>query len=322
MSNPVRKQHEGIFAKIGSASKAWHFQTSNDERVFDLSPDNGSDSDDEPRLKVKVSTKASITISIPQSALVVIDMQNYFLSEALGRARGSGHVACENLLKYAIPAARKAGIQVIWVNWGLTDEDLETMPPAVTRCFGFFGHVGGDAVERVVLDRHGNVRKDRTYGGLGSAMGNLVLPNAGGGVKEVDAGRLLMRDAWNTDLYPPLASLYKEGLALTTGPKDVWIHKNRMSGLWGSGSLLQTFLEERGITTLCFAGVNTDQCVGGTLTDAFSNGYNCILLRDGCGTTSPDYAQQAWEFNCENTFGFVTGCQDLWDAAVGVFTSH
>ena len=37
------------------------------------------------------------------------------------------------------------------------------------------------------------------------------------------------------------------------------------------------------------------QCVGGTLTDAFSNGYDCVLLGDGCGTTTPEYAQQCWE---------------------------
>ncbi len=33
----------------------------------------------------------------------------------------------------------------------------------------------------------------------------------------------------------------------------------RMSGLWGYQSALDLFLEENGITTLLFAGVNTDQ---------------------------------------------------------------
>jgi nicotinamidase-related amidase len=66
-------------------------------------------------------------------------MQNFFLSEAFGRdQKGPGHAACEQLVKYAIPAARKAGIRVIWVNWGLTEEEAKEMPPAVKRAFGFF----------------------------------------------------------------------------------------------------------------------------------------------------------------------------------------
>jgi nicotinamidase-related amidase len=320
MGDHNHDDHSSIFATIGPESKAWHFNARGNERVFDLTRDDldfDPDSNREamkPHLKVKVSTGAYINTSIPRSALVIIDMQNYFLSSALGRSRGSGHVACDNLIQYAIPAARKAGMQVIWLNWGLTDEDLKTMPPAVTRCFGFFGYAGVGGKARIVLDRHGNARKSRVYAGLGSPMGSVSISESEGGPREVDAGNVLMRDTWNADLYPSLTPLYHEGLHLTTSPKDVWIHKNRMSGLWGTGTPLQNLLQDKGITTLYFAGVNTDQCVGGTLTDAFSNGYDCVLLRDGCGTTSPDCAQQAWEFNCENTFGFVVKCQDLYDA--------
>jgi nicotinamidase-related amidase len=59
------------------------------------------------------------------------------------------------------------------------------------------------------------------------------------------------------------------------------------------------------------AGVNTDQCVGGTHQDCFSDGYDCVLLGDGSGTTSPDFAQQCWEFNAANTWGFLTSCKQL-----------
>ncbi len=61
--------------------------------------------------------------------------------------------------------------------------------------------------------------------------------------------------------------------------------------MWGASTLCEEFLEKEGIRTLLFTGVNTDQCVAGTHTDAFSKGYDCILLSDGCGTTSPDFAQ-------------------------------
>lgn len=49
----------------------------------------------------------------------------------------------------------------------------------------------------------------------------------------------------------------------------------------------------------------------GTFTDAFSKGYDCVLLDDGCGTTSPDYAQQCITYNAAKTWGFVVSCGDL-----------
>ncbi|OBZ79485.1 hypothetical protein A0H81_01071 [Grifola frondosa] len=67
-------------------------------------------------------------------------------------------------------------------------------------------------------------------------------------------------------LVRPLQALYEEGRRAGT---DVWIHKNRMSGLWGPQSALDLYLQEMGITTLFFAGVNADQCVLGTLVDSY-----------------------------------------------------
>lgn len=237
------------------------------------------------------------------------------------------------LLNDAIPAARKAGVQIIWLNWGLTDEDVSNMPPAVKRAFGFEavaddegtdGLANGDAFAEkpngVGVDKHGDPRhqgghvllengKDgRIYKGLGSQCGTVTLEDS----KTVDAGRLLMRDTWNAALYAPLAAAYQEGVKLT-GPSvpDVWIHKNRMSGMWGPSTPCEEFLKEKGIRTLLFTGVNTDQCVSGSFTDAFSKGYDCVLLSDGCGTTSPDYAQQCIEFNAAKTWGFVATCEDF-----------
>ena len=148
-------------------------------------------------------------------------------------------------------------------------------------------------------------RAGKKYGGMGSAMGTVTDPESG---KEIDAGKLLMRDQWNSGLYPPLDKVYGEGKELKSRP-DVWIHKNRMSGMWGSGTACEEFLESEGIKTLFFTGVNTDQCVGGTYQDCFSKGYDCILLNDGCGTTSPEFAQKCVQHNAENTWGFQTSCK-------------
>lgn len=248
-------------------------------------------------------------------------MQNFFLSPALGHSPDSpGHLACRQLVEHAIPAARKAGVRVVWVNWGLSDEEVRDMPAGVKRAFGFHSipadaaHdmdavVAGGAVQGSVgVSKHGSVREGAkaAYKGIGADMGPITLEND----DTVDAGRLLVRDTWNTALYPPLDACYTTGLKLPSRP-DVWIHKSRMSGLWNPSTPLHTFLQEEGISTLLFAGVNTDQCVGGTLTDAFSNGYDCVLLSDGCATSSPKCAQEAWEWNAANTFGFCLSCEDL-----------
>ncbi|KAH7065791.1 Isochorismatase-like protein [Paraphoma chrysanthemicola] len=260
------------------------------------------------------TTHTPITISPAKSALIIIDMQNFFLSPAFGKTRGAGHAACDNLAKYAIPAARKAGIRIIWCNWGLTSDDLRNMPAGVKRAFGFSANLSkgptnsGDSFTQKEgsesLNKHG-LPSRTIHKGLGTDCGTLKLDG-----EDINAGNLLMRDTWNAALYPPLDAMYTQGAQMPHNP-DIWIHKNRMSGLWGSTTPLQEFLEQEGIKTLLFAGVNTDQCVGGTLTDAFSKGYDCVLLADGCGTSSPAYAQQGWEFNAGATFGFCMSCEGL-----------
>ncbi|USP77807.1 uncharacterized protein yc1106_05081 [Curvularia clavata] len=301
-------------ALIGSSSSFWSHTS---QSGFDLThPPTHSSKISGPSFTIQTSTQP-ITVDPSKSALIIIDMQNFFLSEAFGRnQQGAGNAACKQLIEHAIPAARKAGIRVVWVNWGLTEEDVKEMPPAIKRAFGFFAipvdsnfNIGDDAFgyheSSVSVDRHGEEKKS-VYCGMGADCGTLTFPDG----KSVEGGRLLMRDTWNAALFPPLDAIYTEGSKLEKNP-DIWIHKNRMSGMWGATTPLKEFLDREGIRTLFFTGVNTDQCVGGTLTDAFSNGYDCVLLGDGCGTTSPDYAQQCWEYNSSRTFGFCASCEQF-----------
>ncbi|KAJ9618249.1 Phosphatidylinositol 4-kinase pik1alpha (PI4-kinase)(PtdIns-4-kinase) [Taxawa tesnikishii (nom. ined.)] len=320
MSKP--EQHRR--AVIGNASNFW-LHSSKTNR-FDLThPKTPTSPPCSRRLDLQTTT-TPITVDPDKTALVIIDMQNFFLSEAFGRKRGNGHAALEKLEKYAIPGARKAGVRIIWLNWGLTDEDVDTMPPAVKRAFGFeavvdedgeitakhteSGEVFKEKADGVGVDKDGspkhqgghvlleNGKDARIYKGLGSQCGEVFLP----GGETVDAGRLLMRDSWNAALYPPLDKIYEEGARMEKKP-DVWLHKNRMSGMWGTSTPCQEFLEKEGIKTLLFTGVNTDQCVSGTFTDSFSKGYDCVMLADGCGTTSPEFSQQCIEFNAAKTWG-------------------
>ena len=73
-------------------------------------------------------------------------------------------------------------------NWGLTDHELQTIPPALVRSFRKPG-----------------------VGSFGSQLHN-------------NWGRLLMRDAYNSELYAPLQAEYVKG---KEAGSDIWIHKNR-----------------------------------------------------------------------------------------------
>jgi len=112
-----------------------------------------------------------------------------------------------------------------------------------------------------------------------------------------------MRDEVNSELYGQLQSEYFKGKAAGT---DFWINKNRMSGLWGYQTALDLYLKENGISTLLFGGVNADQCVLGTVVDAYSRGYDCILVQDATATTSPDGGLSNFIHNTTNSYGYVT----------------
>ena len=92
---------------------------------------------------------------------------------------------------------------------------------------------------------------------------------------------------------------------LIPAPADVRVTKYRYSGFWDTP--LDTILRNLGVTTLFFTGVNADQCVMTTLQDAMFLGYDCIMVEDCVGTTSPGYCMQATLYNVKLLFGFVTG---------------
>ena len=147
---------------------------------------------------------------------------------------------------------RLLSMQIIWLNWGLTHHDLATLPAGVQR--GFLKDTLQSATPSI-----------QPYTGLGSDLG---------GTK----GRCLFAGSWNADIYPPLKAQVQ--------PSDLHCAKNRMSGLWRDGQPLYKALKKDGKRTLLFTGVNTDQCVLGTLTNAYNEGWNCVLIDDCCGTTT------------------------------------
>ncbi|MFU8927266.1 cysteine hydrolase [Acinetobacter puyangensis] len=93
---------------------------------------------------------------------------------------------------------------------------------------------------------------------------------------------------------------------------DILVNKYRISGFWDTE--LDSILRNLDIRTLLFAGVNTDQCVLHTLTDANFLGYGCVMLKDCCATSSPDFCTEATIWNVKKCFGFVCDSTDVMEA--------
>jgi len=121
--------------------------------------------------------------------------------------------------------------------------------------------------------------------GTGIGLGD-PLPGSGSPV--------LQKDSW-------AAAVVDE---LEQHPNDLKVDKYRISGFWDTP--LDSMLRNLGVKSILFTGVNTDQCVLHSLTDANFLGYGCLLVEDCCATSSPAFCTEATVWNVKKCFGFVT----------------
>ncbi|KAL3425270.1 isochorismatase hydrolase [Phlyctema vagabunda] len=271
---------------FGPASREWQYSRNDDNAgskggTFNLASKSAEKHfkfktgvpDDVPAPKTLGLGDVDLVVDPAATALVIVDMQNFFL-DARCRAHPKGLDAVGPTIE-VIKKCREVGVQVIWLNWGLTDTDLETMPAGVQR----------------------------------SSMPH-TNPRCGLGVELGDGqGRTLCAGAWNADIYSELKGH-------VDGARDAQCAKNRMSGLWDPAQPLFTTLVQRGVTTLLFAGVNTDQCVLGTLVDAHNRGWDCVVVEDACATTTPG-GREVTFLNAAAYYGFVTDSKQFCAGTMG-----
>lgn len=127
---------------IGGTKNFWLYSKANG---YDLThPSTPSSPLVWPRISLE-TTKGRAAIDPAKTALVVVDLQNYFLSPLVGRPSDSVgmKVGVDVLLEHAIPARRKAGIPIVWLGWGLTEQDIEEMPPTIVKGFAADTNFGG-----------------------------------------------------------------------------------------------------------------------------------------------------------------------------------
>ncbi len=203
----------------------------------------------------------AVTVDLGRTAMVVVDMQNDFCHpdgwlSSIGVDISPAQRPIEPL-SALLPALRRRGVPIIWVNWGNRPDKLNLSPSLL--------HVYKPTGEGV---------------GLGDP-----LPSNGAPVLEAGSWAAAVVDELEID------------------PGDIRVDKYRMSGFWDTP--LDSILRNLGVTTLLFGGVNVDQCVLCTLQDANFLGYDCILISDAAGTTSPSFCSDATLYNVKQCFGFV-----------------
>jgi nicotinamidase-related amidase len=67
-----------------------------------------------------------------RTALVITDMQNFFLSEKLNRNHAGSRLI--DPISTAVQKARSIGMKIIWINWGIRS-DMVNIPPGTSRIF-------------------------------------------------------------------------------------------------------------------------------------------------------------------------------------------
>lgn len=108
-----------------------------------------------------------------------------------------------------------------------------------------------------------------------------------------DRGRILVQGDWGA------ASV----AGIDASPQDLTVHKHRLSGF--RDNEFDQILRRRGVTTLLYTGVNIDRCVFATLMDGAFQGYDSILVEDGCATTSPPHVTDAILYLVRLLYGFT-----------------
>ncbi|KAJ8132116.1 hypothetical protein O1611_g1505 [Lasiodiplodia mahajangana] len=299
----TQPRHDQSPVVLGNSKNFWIWSK---ENGFDLThPPTPHSKPIEPRLRLQCSL-TPVVIDPAKTALLIIDIQNYDLHEALGNDNHNFYNAEEIVLRHAIPAARKSGIQIIWVTTGYSDDDLKEMDPAVFRTFNFNPVEENPGWEKLYPgEGFSNKGEYRNQKGVGEPIGEVELQDG----TKIDAGRVLVRGSWNSWLHDPLAKSYED--SQETEKPDVHFYKNRSSGMCLRMTELTEYLERNNLRTLLFTGINIDQCVMGTLQDAYLRGFDTILLKDGCATDSPGYANMSVEFNCLRCWGFLSTCKDF-----------
>lgn len=240
-----------------------------------------------PRLTMKTHN-TPITIAPRKTAMVIVDMVNLHLSQPWNEIN-IGHDIEDVLIHTAIPAAREAGIQVVWLIWGFHEADAQSkMLPNVERIWKF------------------NSDGSETGRSIGDDLGMIMVEDG----SQVDGGKFLILDQWNTDLHFPLKALEQESALLDL--PGMFVVQSHISGISLGKTTLTDQLWDRGIRTLLFGGLNLEFCLLPTLLNANLMGFDTVLLEDCAGTVNGEAGLGTASSMCRTAWGFLSWSDEIW----------
>ena len=91
--------------------------------------------------------------------------------------------------------------------------------------------------------------------------------------------------------------------AIAAAPQDIHVAKHRLSGF--RDNELAAILRRLDVTTVLYAGVNTDRCVFATLMDGAFEGFDPILVTDAAATVADPAVEGAVITLVEQLYGFT-----------------
>jgi ureidoacrylate peracid hydrolase len=218
----------------------------------------------------------AFTFDPDRTAVIVVDMQNDFGADGGMFARAGlpidGIKGVVEPIARVLREARRAGMVVIYLQMQF-EPDLSD--------------AGGPGAPNLVKHQ---------FLGIGEA---IVAPNG-------RAGRVLIRDTWNTEILSELAPELD----------DIVVPKHRFSGFYGTQ--LDAILSERNVESLVVVGCTTSVCVESTIRDAAFRDYRCLLLADCAaeplGSEHARTNHDASLVTIEALFGWVSESSALLDA--------
>lgn len=179
-----------------------------------------------------------VRIDLGRCAVLVVDMQNDFGARGGMFDRAGIDIApIERAVEptaRVLAAARSAGLSIVYLK----------MEHAAD-----LGDMGGSGSPHSIKHARLGVGKE--------------VPAPDG-----EAGRILVKDTWNTDILPRLAP--RAG--------DAIVSKHRFSGFFQTD--LDRVLKERSVTHLVVTGCTTSVCVESTVRDAMFRDHHCVVLAD------------------------------------------
>ncbi|WP_280302339.1 cysteine hydrolase family protein [Nocardia neocaledoniensis] len=164
-----------------------------------------------------------LTADLTRSALIVVDMQNDFCAEG-GWLHSIGVditplAAAIDAVRALVPAARAAGLPIIWLNWG-NREDLANVPPGVAHVYDPQGIGAG------IGSRMPNGSKVLTKGSWGAALVDGLSTEPG----DIEIDKYRMSGFWGTVLDSVLRNLRVDTLFLAGVNSDQCVAATLIDG--------------------------------------------------------------------------------------------